>query len=185
MYIIVGLGNPGRKYQGTRHNVGFDTIDYIARKHNIKVNKLKHQALVGEGRIAGQRVLLVKPQTYMNLSGQSVSSLLRYYKVTLNKLFVIYDDIDIAAGTLRIRQKGSAGTHNGMRNIIYLLKRDDFPRFRIGIGRSDVMALRDFVLTRYQKDEVPLMEAAIERCEKAVVSTLTDGLDKAMSSYNG
>ncbi len=185
MFIIVGLGNPGRKYQGTRHNVGFDTIDYIARKHDIKVNKLKHQALIGEGHIAGQRVILVKPQTYMNLSGQSVASLLRYYKVNHSQLFVVYDDIDIAVGALRIRKKGSAGTHNGMRNIIYLLKRDDFPRFRIGIGRSDVMALRDFVLTRYQTDEVPLMEAAIMRCERAIVSALSDGLDKAMSSYNG
>ncbi len=185
MFIIVGLGNPGRKYQGTRHNIGFDTIDYIARKYNIKVNKLKHQALVGEGRIARQRVILVKPQTFMNLSGQSVQSLMRYYKVDSTHLFVIYDDIDLAVGALRIRHKGSAGTHNGMRNIIYLLKRDDFPRFRIGIGRSDVIDLRDFVLTRYQKAEVPLMEAAVERCAAAIETALSENLDKAMNKYNG
>ncbi len=185
MYIIVGLGNPGRKYQGTRHNVGFDAIDYIAEQHGIRVGKLKHQALLGEGRIAGQRVLLVKPQTYMNLSGQAVSSLLRYYKLNRDQLFVIYDDIDLPLGALRIRQKGSAGTHNGMRNIIYLLRRDDFPRFRIGIGKSDKIALRDFVLTRYQKDEVAPMEAAIARCERAIVSAIDEGLDKAMSKYNG
>ncbi len=185
MYMIVGLGNPGPKYEGTRHNVGFDTIDYLAREHDIKVNKLKHKALVGEGTIAGQRTMLVKPQTYMNLSGQAVLALVQYYKVESSNLFVIYDDIDLDLGALRIRKKGSAGTHNGMRNIIYLLKRDDFPRFRIGIGRSDVIPLRDFVLTRYQRDEVAVMERAIERCERAVVTALQEGLDKAMSNYNG
>ncbi len=185
MYVIVGLGNPGLKYCGTRHNVGFDTVDYLARAHNIKVNKLKHKALVGEGTIGGERVMLVKPQTYMNLSGESVVALLQYYKVEPSHLFVIYDDIDLDLGALRIRKKGSAGTHNGMRNIIYLLKRDDFPRFRIGIGRSERIPLRDFVLTRYQKAEVPAMEDAIARCERAIVMALDEGLDKAMSKYNG
>ncbi len=185
MYMIVGLGNPGTRYQGTRHNVGFDTIDYLARKHNIKVNKLKHKALVGEGTIGGRRTMLIKPQTYMNLSGESVMALVQYYKVEPSNLFVIYDDIDLDLGALRIRKKGSAGTHNGMRNIIYLLKRDDFPRFRIGIGRSDVIPLRDFVLTRYQSDEVPVMEKAIERCASAIVTALEESLDKAMSNYNG
>ena len=117
MYVIAGLGNPGKKYENTRHNMGFITIDQLAEKHNIKVDKLKFKALVGEGRIAGQKVMLVKPQTYMNLSGESIREVMNFYKLEPENLIVIYDDIDIEAGTLRIRKFGSAGTHNGMKSV--------------------------------------------------------------------
>ncbi len=126
MYIIAGLGNPGKKYENTRHNMGFTAIDLLAEKFGIKVNKLRFKALTGEGRIAGQKVLLIKPQTYMNLSGESVRMALDYYKEPPENLIVIYDDIDIPTGSIRIRKKGSAGTHNGMRNILYQIQSEDF-----------------------------------------------------------
>ena len=126
MYIIAGLGNPGKKYENTRHNMGFTAIDLLAEKFGIKVNKLRFKALTGEGRIAGQKVLLIKPQTYMNLSGESVRMALDYYKEPPENLIVIYDDIDIPTGSIRIRKKGSAGTHNGMRNILYQIQSEVF-----------------------------------------------------------
>ena len=134
MKIIAGLGNPGREYENTKHNVGFLTIDILAEKYGIKVNKIKFKGLVGEGMIGGQKVLLVKPQTYMNLSGQCIREVMAFYKLDPEDLTVIYDDIDLPMGNLRIRKKGSAGTHNGMRSIIYDLQEDGFPRIRIGIG---------------------------------------------------
>ena len=133
MYIIAGLGNPGKKYENTRHNMGFLAVDLLAEKYGIRIDKIKFKALVGEGRIAGQKVLLVKPQTYMNLSGQSIVEVMNFYKVEIENLIVIYDDIDIPTGTIRLRKKGSAGTHNGMRNIVYLLGDDGFPRIRVVI----------------------------------------------------
>ena len=138
MYIIVGLGNPGKKYENTRHSMGFYTASGPALAEEFEqskgCDKIKFKALVGEGRIAGQKVVLVKPQTYMNLSGQSVMEIMNFYKEDIENLIVIYDDIDIPTGTIRLREKGSAGTHNGMRNIVYLLKDDGFPRIRVGIG---------------------------------------------------
>ena len=185
MYVIVGLGNPGRKYENTRHNIGFITIDYLADELGIKVNKLKHKALVGEGRISGQKVLLVKPQTFMNLSGQSVREIVAYYKTELSQLIVIYDDIDIEKGSVRIRKKGSAGTHNGMKSIIYDLGEDSFPRVRIGIGTSGGAPLVDHVIGNFTKEEVPLMEKAVQRAAKGVISIVEDGIDMAMNKYNG
>ena len=149
MYIIAGLGNPGKKYENTRHNMGFTAIDLLAEKFGIKVNKLRFKALTGEGRIAGQKVLLIKPQTYMNLSGESVRMALDYYKEPPENLIVIYDDIDIPTGSIRIRKKGSAGTHNGMKSIIYDLQFDDFPRLRIGIGTDRKEDMIHFVLFNY------------------------------------
>ena len=151
MYIIAGLGNPGKRYENTRHNIGFIALDLLAERNDIKINKIKHKALVGEGRISGQKFLLVKPQTYMNLSGQSVREVMEYYKEEIDRLVVIYDDIDIPSGTVRIRKKGSAGTHNGMRSIIYDLKSDQFPRIRIGIGNNRKGDLRDFVIGGFSK----------------------------------
>ena len=171
MYVIVGLGNPGRKYENTRHNIGFITIDYLADELGIKVNKLKHKALVGEGRISGQKVLLVKPQTFMNLSGQSVREIVAYYKTELSQLIVIYDDIDIEKGTVRI--------------IIYDLGEDSFPRVRIGIGASSGAPLVDHVIGNFTKEEVPLMEKAVQRAAKGVISIVEDGIDMAMNKYNG
>ena len=151
MFVIVGLGNPGKKYEKTRHNMGFLAIDKLAEKHDIKVNKLKHKALTGDGFIFGQKALLVKPQTYMNLSGEAVTQLVNWYKVAPEELLVVYDDVDLPFGRVRIRPKGSAGTHNGMRNILYLLGRDDFPRLRVGIGRPpEHWDMKDFVISGYE-----------------------------------
>ncbi len=185
MYIVVGLGNPGRKYQSTRHNIGFDFIDYLAAKHQIKLKKLKHKALIGEGKIKGQRVLLVQPQTFMNLSGESVLSLVNFYKLPLTNLLIVYDDVDIGLGVLRLRKKGSAGTHNGMRNIISLLNSDQFPRLRIGVGNDSKMDLKNFVLSRYYKDEVEIMENAVKRAALAVETMIAENIDMAMNKYNG
>lgn len=184
MYIIVGLGNPGKQYENTRHNIGFITVDQIAEKHSIAVTKIKHKALVGEGRISGQKVLLVKPQTYMNLSGNSVREVMEYYKEEMCRLLVIYDDIDIPPGALRIRKKGSAGTHNGMRSIIYDLQADDFPRIRVGIGQDKRIPLEKYVLGGFSKDEKPLLKDAVVQAVKAVECFLSHGIDRAMSEYN-
>ena len=185
MFIIVGLGNPGKKYEWTRHNVGFETIDCIAEKFNINVNKLKYKALVGEGTIGTEKVILVKPQTYMTLSGETVMSICNYYQIPMDNLIVIYDDVDTDFAKLRIRRKGSAGTHNGMRSIISLIQKDDFPRVRIGIGRSTHMQLADFVLQRFSKDEMIEIKETIDRAAQAVVSIIDLGVDQAMNRYNG
>lgn len=184
MYIIVGLGNPGRKYENTKHNIGFITLDFLADKNGIKINKIKHKALVGEGTVSGQKVLLVKPQTYMNLSGNSVREVMEYYKADLENLIVIYDDVDIPMGRLRIRKKGSAGTHNGMKSIIYDLQDDGFPRVRIGIGKERKMPLAGYVLGGFAKEERQLMEDAVERAALAVECMLEKGIDIAMGEYN-
>ena len=131
MFAVIGLGNPGKQYAGTRHNVGFDTVDYLASKNDISLSKVKHKAVIGEGVIQGKKVLLVKPQTFMNLSGRSVLEICNFYKLEPQQLVVIYDDIDIDVGKLRIRPNGSAGTHNGMKSIIYEIQSDNFPRIRI------------------------------------------------------
>lgn len=185
MYVIVGLGNPGKKYENTRHNIGFITIDYLADELGIKVNKLKHKALVGDGKISGQKVLLVKPQTFMNLSGESVREIVSYYKIKMSELIVIYDDIDIDKGAVRIRKKGSAGTHNGMRSIIYNLGDDNFPRVRIGIGKEEKIPLVNYVVGGFSKEEVKTMENAVEKAAKGVMSIVGDGIDLAMNKYNG
>lgn len=185
MYLIIGLGNPGGRYDGTRHNVGFEVVDLLARTYNIPVTKIKHKAVIGEGRIGNHKVILVKPQTFMNLSGESVQSLMAYYDTPIEKVFVIYDDIDTATGKLRIRKKGSAGTHNGMKSIIYLIKDDGFPRFRIGIGApKGHMDLADYVLARFAKDEIPIMQDCIRDTADAVVCAMDKGIDFAMNQFN-
>jgi len=183
MYIIAGLGNPGKKYENTRHNIGFITLDYLAERHDIKINKIKHKALVGEGRIAGQKVLLVKPQTYMNLSGESLREVMDYYKVDIEDMIVVYDDIDLPAGIVRIRKKGSAGTHNGMRSIVQHLGQD-FPRIRMGIGNDRRGDLVDFVLGGFSKEDREVLEPAVERAALAIESYVDEGIEKAMNKYN-
>ena len=184
MYVIAGLGNPGKKYENSRHNMGFITIDQLAEKHNIKVDKLKFKALVGEGRIAGQKVMLVKPQTYMNLSGESIREVMNFYKLEPENLIVIYDDIDIEAGTLRIRKFGSAGTHNGMKSVVYQLQSDRFPRIRLGIGSQKKGDLVNFVIGGFSKEEVPVLEEAVNHAVLATECIIEDGIDKAMNQYN-
>lgn len=184
MYIIAGLGNPGRRYENTRHNLGFITLDLLAEKNGIKTNKIKHKALVGEGMISGQKVLLVKPQTYMNLSGESIREVMDFYKSDVENLIVIYDDIDLPAGQLRIRKKGSAGTHNGMRSVIYNIQSDMFPRVRIGIGIDRKTGLIKHVTGGFKKEEKELFENAVAKAAKAIELFLESGIEKAMAEYN-
>ena len=151
MFLIVGLGNPGTEYAATRHNIGFDMVTYLSDKYGIALRSKEGKAIVGKGVIEGQKVMLVQPQTYMNLSGEAVTQLVNWYKVEPQELLVVYDDVDLPFGRVRIRPKGSAGTHNGMRNILYLLGRDDFPRLRVGIGRPpEHWDMKDFVISGYE-----------------------------------
>lgn len=184
MYIIVGLGNPGKQYENTRHNMGFLAVDLLAEKYNIDVNKIKFKALVGEGRIAGQKVLLVKPQTYMNLSGEAVRQAMDFYKIDPEELIVIYDDIDIPTGTFRIRKKGSPGTHNGMRNIFQHIQTNDFPRIRVGIGSGKKENLIGYVTGGISKSEKELLEDALTKSADAAACIIEKGIDKAMNEYN-
>ena len=184
MYIIVGLGNPGKKYENTRHNMGFIACDLLAEKYDIKMNKLRFKALTGEGRIAGQKVLLLKPQTYMNLSGESARQALEYYREEPSHLIVIYDDIDLPTGMIRLRKKGSAGTHNGMRNVVYQIQSEDFPRIRIGIGSGRRGDLVDYVIGAVAKDEKDLLEDALKRAADAAACIVEKGIEKAMNEYN-
>ncbi len=185
MHIIVGLGNPGKKYDTTRHNVGFETIDLLAKRNNIDVKRLKHKALCGEGHINGKKVMLVKPQTFMNLSGQSLLDIVQFYKIDPKNIIVIYDDVDIEVGSIRVREKGSSGSHNGMKSIIYQIQTDEFPRVRIGIGRPQFGDLADYVLGRIPKDEKSLMLEVIEKAALACETIVTDGVALAMNKYNG
>ena len=183
--VIIGLGNPGPRYENTRHNVGFDTIDRLSKKHNIAITKIKHKAIIGDGNIEGRRVLLVKPQTFMNLSGESVREIVEWYKVPVKNIIIIYDDIDLPVGKIRIRPKGSAGTHNGMRSVIYQIQSEDFPRIRIGVNKPPQgWDLADFVLSKFSADERKDVEDAIENAADAVEVILKSGIDKAMNRYN-
>lgn len=184
MYIIVGLGNPGKQYENTRHNMGFLAVDLLAEKYNIDVNKIKFKALVGEGRIAGQKVLLVKPQTYMNLSGEAVRQAMDFYKIDPEELIVIYDDIDIPTGTFRIRKKGSPGTHNGMRNIFQHIQTNDFPRIRVGIGSGKKDNLAGYVTGGISKNEQELLADVLKNSADAAACIIEKGIDKAMNEYN-
>ena len=187
MFIIAGLGNPDEKYQGTRHNVGFDVVDRLAEKYQIAVDTKKHRALIGKGVIEGQKVLLVKPQTYMNLSGESIRSLVEYYKIDPEEeLLVIYDDISLEPGVLRLRTKGSAGGHNGMKSIIKHLGGDTFPRIRVGIGgeKHPGQDLADYVLGHFKDDEKELLSDALDKVEKAAELFAQDEFAEAMNKYS-
>ena len=186
MYLIVGLGNPTAKYEKTRHNAGFDVIDAIADKYGIELNLRKGKAFCGTGYIEGQKVMLAKPQTYMNLSGESVRELVNYYKVDPeSELIVVYDDISLAPGQIRIRKKGSAGGHNGIKNIIANLGTDHFMRVKVGVGEKPKnWDLADYVLSPFTKDERPLVNLAIEHAAKAIEQMLNGDVDAAMNEYN-
>lgn len=185
MYFIVGLGNPGRQYENTRHNIGFLTIDYLANKHNIDVKKSKFKALYGQGEISGQKVMLIKPQTYMNNSGEAVRDFRNFYKFEEDKLIVIVDDIDIDFGKIRIKQKGSAGTHNGMKSIIYQLQYDTFPRIKVAVGKKpDYMDLANFVLSGFSEKEVEIIREEIKLASQSIETLLESGIDKAMNKFN-
>lgn len=185
MFVIAGLGNPGSKYEKTRHNVGFQVIDCLAEKYHIEMNQKKHKAICGVGMIEGQKVLLVKPQTYMNLSGESIREALDFYKVDEEEFLVIYDDISLQPGQLRIRKKGSAGGHNGIKNIIQHLGVQVFSRIKVGVGeKPQGYDLADYVLGNFSKEDEVIMKEAYERAAQAAVEILCEGVDKAMNKFN-
>ena len=186
MYLIVGLGNPGREYAGTRHNVGFDTIDYLAYKNQVKLNKLKFNAVFGEYNFNGEKVIIFKPTTYMNLSGNAVGEAVRFYKIPEDNIIVIYDDIDIGLGALRIRPHGSSGTHNGMKSVIYQLQTDNFKRIRIGVGKNTNpnMSLADYVLEKFPEDQRKIVIETIKNAGDAAEEIISVGLNRAMEKYN-
>lgn len=185
MYIIVGLGNPGKQYEHTRHNVGFEVIDRLAEKHDISMTERKHRAFCGKGLIGGQKVMLVKPQTFMNLSGESVKSAVDFYQIGMDGLIVVYDDVSLSPGQLRIRRAGSAGGHNGIKNIIAQLGTQAFPRVKVGVGeKPERMDLADYVLSHFSKGEWEMMEEAFKEAADAVEVMIADGVDAAMNRFN-
>lgn len=186
MYIIVGLGNPDRQYQNTRHNIGFDVIDAIAEKYDIAMGEKKHKAVIGKGFIAGQKVVLVKPQTYMNLSGESVRAVIDFYKVDeKTELIVVSDDVSLDVGRIRIRKKGSAGGHNGLKNIILHLGHDEFMRVRMGVGeKPQGRDLADYVLGHFTKTDREVMDESVQNAAAAIEVMITRGPDAAMNLYN-
>lgn len=186
-FLIVGLGNPGKKYDGTRHNIGFRCVDTLADQYGLTFDGKKSKAKLADGTIAGQRVLLAKPQTFMNLSGEAVSGLANFYKIEPARILIVYDELDLPLGTLRLRKLGGAGGHNGMKSIIQRLGTQNFPRLRFGIdrppGRMDPAAyvLRPFA----DGDESILAAETVDRAAQAIVAWLTDGIDNAMNQHNG
>lgn len=185
MYAVIGLGNPGREYENTRHNIGFNTVDLLADRNGIDINKIKFKSVYGKGRIGNESVLLLKPQTYMNNSGISVLELYKYYKIPIENILVVVDDIDIDFGVVRIKRKGSAGTHNGLKSIIYHLQRNDFPRIKIGVGSPPPeWDLADFVLSRFQNKEEKIIKESIEVACESIETIIKEDIDKAMNKFN-
>lgn len=185
MYLIVGLGNPEEEYARTRHNMGFDTINKISEKYNINLNKSKFNSLYGTGIIEGEKVILVKPQTYMNLSGNAVRDFMNFYKLSSEDIIIIYDDLDIEPGIIKIRKKGGPGTHNGMKSVVHEIQTEDFPRIRIGIGNPEYKNdLLNFILTRIPEEEYKILQDAQEKAVKAIVEIIKNGIDTSMNKYN-
>jgi len=186
MKLIVGLGNPGREYAKTRHNVGFMVVDRLASVLGVTVASKMFKAQVGQGQINGEKIVLVKPQTYMNLSGEAVGALLNWYKLTVSDLLVIYDDLDLANGKLRLRPGGGSGGHKGMQSIIQTLGTDNFPRVRIGIGRPQEpgYATTDYVLGHFSNDEATVLEEVLGLAMDAVICAVREGIEQAMNLFN-
>jgi PTH1 family peptidyl-tRNA hydrolase len=185
MYIIVGLGNPTDKYQATRHNIGWDAITRLSDDYRIPLDFRKHKAICGKGYIEGEKVILAQPQTYMNLSGESVRELVDFYKVSPEEVIIIFDDISLGVGQLRIRKKGSAGGHNGIKSIISHLGTDEFPRIKIGVGdKPKDWDLADHVLSRFSKEEEPVIRDALKDTSDAIRRMITGDIDTAMNLYN-
>ena len=186
MLIVIGLGNPGREYARTRHNVGFDVIDVLSEKTGVALTKNAMHGLIGEGFFGGEKLVLVKPQTYMNLSGQCVTEIVSWYKPQMDRVLLVYDDIDLPLGKLRLRASGSAGTHNGMRSVISLLGTQDFPRLRVGVGRKpEGWELADWVLSHYQTaEERQTQFDAFLLAADVALEYMKNGLDSAMRMAN-
>lgn len=185
MYLIVGLGNPGQKYHNTKHNIGFMCIDFISQVFNIPVNKTKHDAVIGEGKIGNEKVILAKPHTFMNLSGQSVDVIARWNDISPKNIIILYDDTSIDVGKIRIREEGSAGGHNGIKSIIQSIKTDVFPRVRVGIGQPpEKMDLADYVLSKIPKEERDAIFNEIQNASYAVEMIVNGEIQRAMNKYN-
>ena len=185
MYLIVWLGNPEEEYARTRHNMGFDTINKIAKNNNIEINKKKFEALYGTGTIVGEKVILLKPQTYMNLSGNAVRDFMNFYKIKEEELIVIYDDLDIEPGIIKIRKKGSSGTHNGMKSVIEHLKTEEFIRVRVGIGSPEHKEdMINYVIGPIPKREKELLDKSTDTAANSVLEILKNGINTAMNKFN-
>lgn len=184
MFLIVGLGNPGIQYENTRHNIGFKVIDNIAKEYNIEINRQKFKGVYGEGFINGEKVILLKPTTYMNLSGESIMEVVDFYKLTCEDIVVIYDDISLDIGRLRIREKGSAGGHNGIKSIIAHLGTDVFPRIKVGVGQPNV-DLVNYVLGKFTDEEMEVLSESIDASTKAVSEIIKYDVNTAMNKFNG
>lgn len=184
MYLIVGLGNPGKEYEHTRHNVGFDIIDLFADKYNISINRIKFKGIYGETNINGEKVILLKPQTFMNLSGESVKEVADFYKIPNENIIVVYDDISLDVGSLRIRQKGSAGGHNGIKNIIANMSTDVFPRIKVGVGKPE-HDLVNHVLGKFSKEQREQLEKTFQPSIEAIETIITKNISEAMNKFNG
>lgn len=186
-FLVAGLGNPGKEYEGTRHNAGFMALDVIARKNHTEITRIKFKGLTGQCHIAGKKVLLLKPSTFMNLSGQSITEAMSFYKLSPQRTLILFDDINLAPGALRIRRKGSDGGHNGMKNIIYLSGSDQFPRIKIGVGKKPHpdYDLKDWVLSRFSRQELDGLSAAFDNAAAAVELIVKGEIDQAMNLYNG
>ena len=185
MYLIIGLGNPETEYSKTRHNMGFNTINKIAKQYNLEISKTKFQGLYEVAVIEGQKVIVVKPQTYMNLSGNCVKEFADFYKIQKEKILVIYDDMDIEPGKIKIRKKGSSGGHNGMKSIIQMLGTEEFSRIRIGIGRPKHNGDEiNYVIGSIPEDKIHVLEEGVEKAKEAVIEILKNGIDSAMNKLN-
>lgn len=185
MYFIIGLGNPGLQYDSTRHNIGFEVIERLAYEHNISLNIKKHKAIMGQGVINGKKTILVKPQTYMNLSGESIRAILDFYKEDESSIVVVYDDISLDLGQLRIRERGSAGGHNGVKSIIAHLGTNEFTRIKVGVGEKlPGWDLANYVLARFTKEELPIVIKVVERAAKAAQTIIQNGTAAAMNEFN-
>lgn len=185
MYLIVGLGNPEEDYSGTRHNMGFDTINKIAKEYNIEITKKNYKGLYGTGIVEGEKVILLKPQTFMNLSGESVKECLDFYKIDLNKLIIIYDDIDIEKGVVKLRKQGGAGTHNGMKSVVECLGEEKFSRIRVGIGMPEHKEdLINYVIGYVPEEEKQILNKGCEVAKDAAIEIIKSGIDIAMNKFN-
>ncbi len=185
MYIIAGLGNPGKQYESTRHNIGFISVDYLSAYFKINMNKLKFKAVYGEGTIAGEKVILIKPQTFMNLSGESLREIMSFYKVPVSNLIVIYDDVSLDTGRIRIRPQGSAGGHNGIKSIIYQLASDAFPRIKLGVGAPpEHWDMADWVTGKFSDEEIKILSKSVEKLPDAIEEMIKKGPQSAMNRFN-
>ena len=185
MYLIVGLGNPGKEYENTRHNMGFKVLNKLSKKYNIPITKSKFNGKYGTGIIENEKVILLEPQTYMNLSGEAIKPMLDFYKVDYSNLLVIYDDIDVEPGKVKIRTKGGPGTHNGMKSVVKEIGTEEFPRIRVGIGQPIIkLAMIDYVIGYVPEEELTILVEGIEKAEKAIEEILKHGINYAMNKFN-